>query len=98
MNITLHPLHNADIQAQNYTSFFAFVTASTLCGFFVVGVSIAHIVLASNEREDGSVLQGWEEIGALAVAIAAVAVLLPLLGLLGYHLRLVFRQSLRKEC
>ena len=53
----------------------------------VIAASICHIVIASNERPDEAILQGWREIGALAVAGLALVVLLPLLGLLSYHLR-----------
>jgi len=72
---------------QNYLAFFAFVVSGVLCASLAVAASIFHIVLARDARLNGRWLQGWEEIGSLVVGILALAILIPKVGLLGYHLR-----------
>lgn len=54
----------------------------------MIAFSVVHLVL--RHQETGEVFEDWEDIGTLVVAILALAVALPMSGLLGYHIMLTW--------
>lgn len=82
---------NTCVGERTYTSFLAFLVSTTFCILLAVGFSIAHTVLANTNAANGvRPLSTYQQIGSLIVAIAAFFLGLPVIGLLGYHVRLLW--------
>jgi hypothetical protein len=81
---------NNCIGRRNYNSFIAFLLSGIVCGLFVIGISVAHLVVQSGDVGTAAFLSGWRTIGTLVVLIVTTAAIMPLIGLTGYHCRLIW--------
>ena len=68
----------------------AFLLSGIVCGLFVIGISVAHLVVQSGDVGTAALLSGWRTIGTLVVLIVTTAAIMPHIGLTGYHCRLIW--------
>ena len=61
-----------------------------MCGLFVIGIGVAHLVVQSRDVGTAAFLSGWRTIGTLVVLIVTTSAIMPLIGLTGYHCRLIW--------
>ncbi|GAA5988481.1 hypothetical protein JCM11641_007165 [Rhodosporidiobolus odoratus] len=71
----------------NYLPFLSFLLSAVLAGFYSIAFSAWHIWRASTLFTHWSTR--WDTIGAFVVIILSFGLLVPVLGLAGYHARLV---------
>ena len=82
---------NNCIGRRNYPSFVAFLLSACMAAFFVIGTSIAHLVLRGTQVGGTEFWTSWRTIGTLIVLVVTTAAALPLVGLAGYHAYLIWQ-------
>lgn len=81
---------NNCIGRRNYPSFAAFLLSACTAAAFVIGISIAHLVLRGTQIGGTEFWTSWRTIGTLIVLIVTFAAALPLMALTGYHAYLIW--------
>ena len=56
----------------------------------MVGTSIAHLVSRIRHTDEGEYWKEWRVIGTIVMLVITVASIVPVVGLLGYHCRLIW--------
>lgn len=79
------------IGRRNYTPFIAFLVSATICAIYAIAFSAWHIAHKHKQAAaSGTHWATWDVIGSFIVALLAFALVCPIGGLLGYHLRLLW--------
>jgi len=83
---------NNCIGRRNYNSFIAFLISAVICAFLAIGTSIAHLVIRIRESRNvgDSFFGDWRNVGTIVVLVITGISVIPVLGLLGYHTRLIW--------
>jgi palmitoyltransferase ZDHHC9/14/18 len=88
---------NNCIGRRNYRYFFTFVCSATLCGLFILGGSLAHVLLwrAQNGASFGQAINEWRVPFAMVIYVVLGTPYVLSLG--GYHLFLMGRGETTRE-
>lgn len=89
------------IGRRNYTPFIAFLVSATLCALYAIAFSAWHIAHEHKEAAAaGTRWATWDVVGSFVVAVVAFALVCPIAGLLGYHIRLLLvnRTTIEMVC
>ena len=81
---------NNCIGRRNYSSFIAFLVSSAISGSVILGASIAHLVIRAKHTSGHVFWREWRTLGTLIVLVITAVSLGPIVGLLGYHCRLIW--------
>lgn len=82
---------NNCIGRRNYTPFIAFLVSAIVCAVYAVAFSAWHIAHAHKQaQEEGREWATWDVVGAFVVAVLAFGLACPIMGLFGYHVRLLW--------
>jgi hypothetical protein len=80
------------IGSRNYLPFIVFLISTVLLAIYVIVFSIIHLVINHKKYSGTSTdaISRWDSVGSVIVIILSFAVVVPIGGLLGYHLRLMW--------